>query len=87
MSSSSPGGWRPGCHIYGRKEVGYILRVAAPKVLITVERFGRMEYQPDLLADVPAVGHHQGLEGRDPSITGSHSPIPSSSGSTPTAPR
>jgi acyl-CoA synthetase len=46
----------PIVHFYGRKEVGYILRVAAPKVFITVERFGRMEYQPDLLADVPVVG-------------------------------
>ena len=30
--------------------------MAAPKVFITVERFGRMEYQPDLLAGLPVLG-------------------------------
>jgi acyl-CoA synthetase len=46
----------PIVHFYGRKEVGYIVASIAPKVFITVERFGRMEYQPDLLAGVPVVG-------------------------------
>ncbi|MGF7235256.1 MAG: AMP-binding protein [Frankia sp.] len=51
----------PIVHFYGRKEVGYILTTVRPRVFITAQRFGRMEYQPDLSADVPIVG----LVGRD----------------------
>lgn len=51
----------PIVHFYGRKELGHILTTAQPRVFITAERFGRMEYQPDLCADVPIVG----LVGRD----------------------
>jgi acyl-CoA synthetase (AMP-forming)/AMP-acid ligase II len=46
----------PIVHFYGRKEVGYILDTITPCVFITVERFGRLEYQPDLCAAVPIVG-------------------------------
>lgn len=51
----------PIVHFYGRKEVGHIMTAAQPRVFITTERFGRMEHQPDLCADVPIVG----LVGRD----------------------
>lgn len=46
----------PVVHFYGRKELGHILKVAQPRVFITAERFGRLEFQPDLVADVPIVG-------------------------------
>jgi acyl-CoA synthetase (AMP-forming)/AMP-acid ligase II len=46
----------PIVHFYGRKELSYILTATKPKAFITAERFGRMEYQPDLCADVPIVG-------------------------------
>src|SRR6266508_3741636 len=45
----------PIVHFYGRKELGHILSTAKPRVFITAERFGRMEHQPDLCADVPIV--------------------------------
>jgi acyl-CoA synthetase (AMP-forming)/AMP-acid ligase II len=45
----------PIVHFYGRKEVGHILKVAAPRVLVTTERFGRMEFHRDLCAEVPIV--------------------------------
>ena len=51
----------PIVHFYGRKELGYILGAVEPRVLITAERFGRMEHQPDLYAGVPIVG----VVGRD----------------------
>ena len=51
----------PIVHFYGRKEVGYILDSVAPKVFVTAERFGRMEYQAELSAQVPVVG----VVGRD----------------------
>lgn len=51
----------PIVHIYGRKEVGYILKAIEPRVFVTAERFGRMEFQPDLCAGVPIVG----VVGRD----------------------
>jgi acyl-CoA synthetase len=46
----------PIVHFYGRKEVGYILAAAKPKVFITTEQFGRMTFHPDLCVDVPIVG-------------------------------
>ncbi|MGA2830367.1 MAG: AMP-binding protein, partial [Streptosporangiaceae bacterium] len=46
----------PIVHFYGRKEVAYILGAIEPRVFITAERFGRMEYQADLCAGVPIVG-------------------------------
>ena len=46
----------PIVHFYGRKELSHILADAKPKVFITAEEFGRMEFQPDLCADVPIVG-------------------------------
>jgi len=45
----------PIVHFYGRKEVGHIMANARPRVLVTTERFGRMEYHRDLCADVPLV--------------------------------
>jgi acyl-coenzyme A synthetase/AMP-(fatty) acid ligase len=51
----------PIVHFYGRKEVGYILEAIAPRVFVTAERFGRLEYQADLCAGVPIVG----VVGRD----------------------
>src|SRR5260370_4491710 len=46
----------PIVHFYGRKEVGYILDTTEPRVFVTAERFGRMEYSADLSAGVPIVG-------------------------------
>jgi acyl-CoA synthetase len=46
----------PIVHFYGRKEVGYILRAIEPRVFVTAERFGRLEYRADLCAGVPVVG-------------------------------
>ncbi|MEU6354380.1 AMP-binding protein [Streptomyces sp. NPDC047072] len=51
----------PIVHFYGRKEVGYILDAVRPQVFVTAERFGHLEFQPDLCADVPVVG----VVGRD----------------------
>ena len=45
----------PIVHFYGRKEVGYILTAAKPKVFVTTEQFGRMQFHADLCADVPIV--------------------------------
>ncbi|AKK30334.1 AMP-dependent synthetase [Mycobacterium sp. EPa45] len=45
----------PVVHFYGRKELGYILETARPRVFITATEFGRMSYQPDLAAEVPIV--------------------------------
>lgn len=45
----------PIVHFYGRKEVGYILATAKPRVFVTAREFGRMKYLPDLCADVPIV--------------------------------
>ncbi|WP_030620647.1 AMP-binding protein [Streptomyces fulvoviolaceus] len=56
----------PIVHFYGRKEVGYILGAVQPQVFVTAERFGRLEFHPDVCADVPVVGvvgrttRHQG---------------------------
>jgi acyl-CoA synthetase (AMP-forming)/AMP-acid ligase II len=51
----------PVVHFYGRKELTYILGVARPRVFITAEKFGRMEFDPDLCGEVPIVG----VVGRD----------------------
>ncbi|MFC7260304.1 AMP-binding protein [Streptomyces lutosisoli] len=51
----------PIVHFYGRKEVGYILGAVKPRVFVAAERFGRLEHQADLCADVPVVG----VVGRD----------------------
>ncbi|NEB02773.1 AMP-binding protein [Streptomyces sp. SID13726] len=51
----------PIVHFYGRKEVGYILDSVRPQVFVAAERFGRLEFQPDLCAEVPVVG----VVGRD----------------------
>jgi acyl-CoA synthetase (AMP-forming)/AMP-acid ligase II len=51
----------PIVHFYGRKEVGYILRTVRPKVFVTAENFGRLEYHEDLVAEVPVVA----VVGRD----------------------
>lgn len=46
----------PIVHFYGRKELGHILGTAKPRVVITAEEFGRMQFQPDLCNDIPIVG-------------------------------
>ncbi|NKQ51541.1 cyclohexanecarboxylate-CoA ligase [Amycolatopsis sp. K13G38] len=46
----------PIVHFYGRKEISYILKAAEPRVFVTAERFGRMEFQPGLFTGVPIVG-------------------------------
>jgi acyl-CoA synthetase len=51
----------PIVHFYGRKEVGFILDTIAPRVFVTAERFGRMEFQAGLCGNVPIVG----VVGRD----------------------
>ncbi|TKG70844.1 AMP-binding protein [Prauserella endophytica] len=51
----------PIVHFYGRKELEYILDVSKPRVFVTAERFGRLEFRPDLCAGVPVVG----VVGRD----------------------
>ncbi|MDR3664254.1 MAG: AMP-binding protein [Mycobacterium sp.] len=45
----------PIVHFYGRKEVAHIIAEVRPAAFVTAARFGRMEYQPDLFADVPVV--------------------------------
>jgi acyl-CoA synthetase len=56
----------PIVHFYGRKEVGHIITAARPRAFITTERFGRMQFHPDLCADVPILGlvgsEEQGFE-------------------------
>jgi len=46
----------PVVHFYGRKEVSYVVESVKPKVFIGTGKFGRLEFQPDLVADVPVVG-------------------------------
>jgi acyl-CoA synthetase (AMP-forming)/AMP-acid ligase II len=46
----------PVVHFYGAKELGYILSASKPRVFITAEKFGRMTFVPELVADVPIVG-------------------------------
>jgi acyl-CoA synthetase (AMP-forming)/AMP-acid ligase II len=46
----------PIVHFYGPKELGYILAASKPRVFITAEKFGRMTFAPELVADVPIIG-------------------------------
>jgi acyl-CoA synthetase len=46
----------PIVHFYGRKELTHILGDAKPKVFITAESFGRMQFAPDLATDIEIVG-------------------------------
>ncbi|MBH0780422.1 AMP-binding protein [Nocardia bovistercoris] len=46
----------PIVHIYGRTEVGRILDAASPRVFVTAERFGSLEYDPATYSRVPVVG-------------------------------
>jgi acyl-CoA synthetase (AMP-forming)/AMP-acid ligase II len=46
----------PIVHFYGRKELTHIMATARPKVFLTAKEFGRLQFQPDLCADVPIVG-------------------------------
>jgi len=72
----------PIVHFYGRKEVEYILGAVTPKVFVTVERFGRLEYQPDLSAHVPVVG----VVGRNFDDLLSNDPLPGVLPADPAAP-
>ena len=60
----------PIVHFYGRRELGHILSTAKPKVFITAEEFGRMQFQPDLCADIPIVGLVGADVGAPPSKAG-----------------
>ncbi|MEU3619185.1 AMP-binding protein [Streptomyces sp. NPDC006872] len=51
----------PVVHFYGPKEVGYIVEATRPKAFFAAERFGRLEFRPELCASVPVVG----VVGRD----------------------
>ena len=46
----------PIVHFYGRKELTHILGDCRPTVFLTAERFGRMEFEPDISSGVPIVG-------------------------------
>ncbi|MGW5377844.1 AMP-binding protein [Nocardia sp. NPDC003999] len=46
----------PIVHFYGRKEVAHILDVVRPAVFITVHRFGRLSFDPEVSRGVPLVG-------------------------------
>ena len=58
----------PIVHFYGRKELGHILGTAKPRVFITAEEFGRMQFHPDLCAEIPIVGL-VGPTGTPPKLT------------------
>ncbi|MES5817661.1 AMP-binding protein [Streptomyces sp. RG80] len=58
----------PIVHFYGRKEVGYILDAVRPSVFVTAERFGRLEFRPELCAHVPVVGVIGQVTRRQPHI-------------------
>ncbi|MGI8329459.1 AMP-binding protein [Actinomadura scrupuli] len=72
----------PVVHFYGRKELGYILDAIEPRVFVTAERFGRMECQPDLYAEVPIVG----VVGRDFDDLLSADPMPGTVAADPAGP-
>ena len=72
----------PIVHFYGRKEVGYILESVEPRVFVTAERFGRLEYQADLCAGVPVVG----VVGRDFEDLLADDPMPGTVAADPASP-
>lgn len=72
----------PIVHFYGRKEVGYILGTVEPRVFVAAERFGRLEFQADLCADVPVVG----VVGRDFDDLLADEPLPGTLPADPKAP-
>ncbi|MGC9542147.1 AMP-binding protein [Streptomyces sp. UG1] len=51
----------PVVHFYGPKEVRYIVEATRPKAFFAADRFGRLEYRPELCTEVPVVG----VVGRD----------------------
>ncbi|WP_067657417.1 AMP-binding protein [Nocardia harenae] len=51
----------PVVHFYGRRELGYILETVRPRVFVTLERFGSLEFPPEPYAGVPITG----VVGRD----------------------
>ncbi|MCX4093242.1 AMP-binding protein [Nocardia sp. alder85J] len=51
----------PIVHIYGCKEVEFILRTVRARVFLTAESFGPLRYRPEVSAQVPVVG----VVGRD----------------------
>jgi acyl-CoA synthetase len=72
----------PIVHFYGRKEVAYILDSVAPRVFVTAERFGRLQFQPGLCAAVPVVG----VIGRDFDDLLAEDPLPGVIAADPAAP-
>ncbi|MEH0580604.1 AMP-binding protein [Streptomyces sp. B21-108] len=51
----------PVVHFYGPKEIRHIVEATRPKAFFAAERFGRLEFRPELCADIPVVG----VVGRD----------------------
>ncbi|WP_019931324.1 AMP-binding protein [Nocardia sp. BMG111209] len=51
----------PIVHIYGRREVEFILRTVRPRAFLTAEAFGPLRFRPEVAAQVPVVG----VVGRD----------------------
>lgn len=45
----------PIVHFYGRKELAHIMATAKPRVFVTAPEFGRMQFHPDLCAEIPTV--------------------------------
>ncbi|MFB4298728.1 AMP-binding protein [Actinomadura sp. NTSP31] len=72
----------PIVHFYGRKEVGYILKAVRPKVFVGAERFGRLEFDPGVCADVPVVG----VVGRDFDDLLAEDPLPGTAAVDPAGP-
>jgi acyl-CoA synthetase len=72
----------PIVHFYGRKEVGYILDSVKPRVFVTAERFGRMQHDPELSANVEVVG----VVGRDFDDLLADDPMPGVLAADPTTP-
>jgi acyl-CoA synthetase (AMP-forming)/AMP-acid ligase II len=55
----------PIVHFYGRKELTHIFTDAQPRVFVTAERFGRLEFDAEFSARVPIVGVVGGSGARD----------------------
>lgn len=72
----------PVVHFYGPKEMAHILATTQPDAVITTDRFGRMNYEPDLYRDVPLVG----VVGKDFEELLDATPMPGSAETDPAGP-
>ena len=52
----------PIVHFYGRKELTHIFADARPRVFITAERFGRLEFDAEVAGEIPLIGVVGGSE-------------------------